>query len=82
MSDLPGINQMIQPAGLNRARAAGYVGVSAGHFDKMLRDKLLPQPRLADGVLLWLRIELDEALFELAIRENEGENSCDTAFGV
>ena len=67
---------------MNRAKAAGYIGVSAGHFDKMLRDDLLPQPRLADGVLLWIRIELDEALFALATRETEGGTTCDAAFGV
>jgi hypothetical protein len=60
-----------------------HCGFSAGHFDKMVKERLLPQSRDASGVKLWLRQELDEALFSLNTPQNEGGYaSCDSAFGV
>ena len=73
----------IIPTGLRRAHAARYCGVSPGTFDAMVRDGLMPAPRLArPGLKLWLRQELDDALFSLpSPGGEEGENSCDALFG-
>lgn len=71
-----------QPSGLKRGRAAAHCDVSPGHFDKMVKEGVLPQPRHLGGVKIWLRQELDEALYSLNSPETEGANSCDAAFGI
>jgi len=71
-------------AALRRIEAARYCGHSPGHFDKLVRSGVYPPGRDADGVVLWLRWELDTALAELPTigREVWSEvNSCDEAFG-
>ena len=70
------------PSGLKRSRAAAHCDVSPGHFDKMVKEGVLPQPRHLGGVKIWLRQELDEALYSLNSPETEGVNSCDSAFGI
>lgn len=71
------------PTGLRRVDAARHCGVSAGHFDKMVSDNVLPAARQLGGVKVWLRQELDDAMFALTIIGGEGgENSCDAAFGL
>ena len=71
------------PTGLRRVDAARHGGVSAGHFDKLVRDGVVPSPRDLQGVKVWLRQELDEALFSLAAQGSEGGGtSCDVAFGT
>lgn len=72
-----------QPAAMRLGRAAAHCGVSAGHFKKMVVEGIMPLPRDGSGVKLWLRLELDEALFSLNSPEIEGgSNSCDAAFGL
>tara|TARA_B100000614_G_scaffold220472_1_gene207132 strand:- start:113 stop:364 length:252 start_codon:yes stop_codon:yes gene_type:complete len=71
-------------AGLKRIDAARYCGHSPGHFDKLVKNGIYPQGRNADGVVIWLRWELDEALADLPSYGDEGanrRNSCDEAFG-
>lgn len=71
------------PAALQRARAAQYVDVSPGHFDKLVREGLMPAPRDNGGVKVWLRDELDEALFSLPTYGTEGgASSCDEVFAM
>ncbi len=71
------------PAALKRAKAAAHCDVSVGYFDRMVREGILPEPRLLGGVKVWLRQELDDALFGLGAQNNEGgENTCDAAFGL
>lgn len=72
----------LEPAGLRRAQAASYCGVSASHFDRMVDGGVLPKPRPLGGVNIWLRRELDEALFAITPTGESGENSCDRAFGL
>lgn len=70
------------PTGLKRMQAAAHCGVSPVHFDKMIAEGLLPAPRKLGGVKVWLRQQLDEAMFALAsVGGEEGENSCDLLFG-
>lgn len=59
-ADLPG-----WPAGLRKGLAAGYVGCSVGHFDKLVREGIVPPGRIMGGVRVWRRSELDIALAEL-----------------
>lgn len=63
----------VPPRGLDRVDAATYVGVSPGHFDKLVDDGVMPQPRMAgDEKLVWDIRELDEAFDRLPHR---GETS-------
>lgn len=71
------------PTGLRRVAAARHCGVSPGHFDKLVREAVMPAPRDLFGVRVWIRQELDEALFGLAAPGSEGGGtSCDAAFGL
>lgn len=68
-------------AALRRCDAAQYLGISPGHFDKLVSSGILPAPRDADGVKVWLRWELDQALAELPVIGEVTRNSADEAFG-
>lgn len=68
------------PTGLRRVQAARHCGVSASVFDDLVRDGILPPPRVLRGVSIWLRQELDDALFSLERRD--GGNSCDEIFAA
>lgn len=48
------------PLGMNRKRAAEYLGVSLITFDQMDRGGHLPRPKMAGRVALWPRVALDE----------------------
>ncbi|RMF38122.1 MAG: hypothetical protein D6754_08110 [Alphaproteobacteria bacterium] len=72
------------PSALRRAQAAAYCGASAPYFDRMVGEGLLPAPRrLGDGVKVWLRAELDEALAALPADGDGagGPNPCDRLLG-
>jgi len=71
------------PTGMRRPDAAVHCGVSPGHFDKLVREGVMPSPRHLSGIDVWLRQELDDALFALAPKESAGGlSSCDDAFGL
>lgn len=55
----------LQKAGLTRAEAAFVAGVSPGTFDKMVDEGLLPRPRRYGTRLIFLRSEIELALFDL-----------------
>lgn len=75
------LDRKTEPTGLRRVDAAHHCGVSSGHFDRMVKDGVLPAPRDARGVKVWLRQELDDALFGLStIGDEGGGNSCDALF--
>jgi predicted DNA-binding transcriptional regulator AlpA len=61
--------------GLRRERAANYVGVSPSKFDDWVSRKIMPRPRRVDGCVLWLREELDAALFALPDGQTDAERS-------
>lgn len=61
------------PGGLRRGMAAAYFGCSASHFDKLVRDGIAPAGRVAGGVTVWLKSELDLALSELPASEIEAD---------
>jgi hypothetical protein len=69
------------PTGLRRLDAARHWGVSPAHLDKLVSESVAPAPRDSRGVKIWLRQELDDAMFDLpVIGEERRDNSCDTAF--
>ncbi len=72
------------PAALRREHAAAYVGMSANTFAALIRDGLMPPPRIAGGVKVWLRVDLDAALATLPTEGGEtgGGEQCDAAFGL
>ena len=72
------------PAALRREHAAAYVGMSANTFTALIRDGLMPAPRLAGGVKIWLRADLDAALAALPAEDGAamGGDECDAAFGL
>jgi predicted DNA-binding transcriptional regulator AlpA len=71
------------PSGMNRGKAAAHVGISPGYFDKMVKEGLLPPPRILGSKNMWIRQELDDALFALDTPQTEGgPTSCDAAFGM
>lgn len=51
----------LPPRGLNRVRAAQYVGISVGTFDKMVADGRMPVPKRIDARKVWDKIALDMA---------------------
>jgi predicted DNA-binding transcriptional regulator AlpA len=57
--------------GLNRQDAATYVGVSATHFDAMVRDGLMPQPKVSGARVIWDRAKLDAFFAALPDRGDE-----------
>ena len=52
----------LDPRGLSREVAAGYVGVSPSLFMMMVEDGRMPRPRVANARRIWDRRELDEAI--------------------
>lgn len=48
------------PRGLSRPLAAAYVGVSESTFDKMVRERLMPKPKLIFSRLVWDRVAVDQ----------------------
>lgn len=53
----------VSPAALDRESSAAYVSLGVSTFERLVREKLAPQPRqLAGRRVAWLRAELDEWL--------------------
>ncbi len=52
----------LDPRGLSREVAAGYVGVSPSLFTMMVEDGRMPRPRVANARRIWDRHELDAAI--------------------
>lgn len=53
------------PLGLSREDAARYVGVGATKFDEMVADGRMPKPKRIDGRVVWNRIAVEAAFFDL-----------------
>ena len=48
------------PAALEKSAAAAYLAMGETTFEKLVREKSLPQPRqISDRRVAWLRTELD-----------------------
>ena len=60
----------LEPRGLNRVKAAAYVGVSPTLFDEMVDDGRMPQPKTVNSRKVWDRKQLDEAFEALPTRDD------------
>jgi predicted DNA-binding transcriptional regulator AlpA len=66
----------IEPRGLSRVEAAGYVGVSPSLFDEMVKDRRMPNPKRINRRTVWDRKQLDIA-FEALPDDGEDRNPWD-----
>lgn len=57
----------LPPFGLSRVLAAEVVGVSTSTFDKMVADGMMPKPRKIYSRRVWLRPEIEAAMFALEV---------------
>jgi predicted DNA-binding transcriptional regulator AlpA len=55
----------IEPRGLSRVEAAGYIGISPSMFDIMVKDGRMPPPKRINSRTVWDRRQLDEAFENL-----------------
>lgn len=69
----------IQPRLFRRLAAARYISASPNYFDRMVKDGLMPRPKLLGSVKAWDRVELDAAVETLPV---DGEEPEDTWAGV
>jgi predicted DNA-binding transcriptional regulator AlpA len=59
----------IEPRGLDRTKAAAYVGVSPSLFDQMVDDGRMPSPKIINSRRVWDRRELDVFFDAIPIKE-------------
>jgi prophage regulatory protein len=57
------------PRLLRRERAAAYVGISPGQFDRYVRDQLFPPAKKVGSVKAWDRADLDSVVDHLPYAE-------------
>ena len=67
----------LPPRGLNRAKAAEYIGVSPGLFDEMVADGRMPPPKKINARRVWDRKGLDESFDALPDDESSRANPWD-----
>lgn len=67
--------QRIEPRGLSRVEAAGYLGISPSLFDEMVKDGRMPAPKRINRRAVWDRRRLDQAFEDLP--DTNGENPWD-----
>lgn len=68
----------VSPRLLRRERAAAYLDISAGSFDKLVRDGILPPAKVLHSFKVWDRTDLD-ALADTLPYEN-GNDKIDTSW--
>jgi hypothetical protein len=66
---------LLEPRGLSREQAAGYVGVGVSKFDEMVADGRMPGPKEIDRRKVWDRRGLDAAFDNLP--SSDAENPWD-----
>jgi hypothetical protein len=69
----------LPPRGLDRVRAAQYVGVSVTKFDELVADGRMPAPKRIDTRKVWDKMALDVAFDGLpedaeVVRSNEWDD--------
>lgn len=62
--------QRVEPRGLSRTEAAGYIGISPSLFDEMVKDGRMPPPKQLNARTVWDRRRLDEAFENLPEKED------------
>jgi predicted DNA-binding transcriptional regulator AlpA len=66
----------VLPRGLSRVQSAEYVGVSPTTFDRMVKERLMPQPLHIYGRRVWDRHKIDVAFAAL-----ESDDAADDPWG-
>lgn len=56
----------LTPRLLRREDAASYLSVSAGTFDRLVKEGKLPAPKLLDAIKRWDRFDLDARADDLS----------------
>lgn len=75
---MPKIAASVSPRLLRRERAAAYLDISIGSFDKLVREGALPAPKVLHSFKVWDRSDLDAMADALPY---EGESStCDASW--
>jgi hypothetical protein len=69
---------VVSPRLLRRERAAAYLDISAGSFDKLVRDGVVPPAKVLHSFKVWDRADLD-ALADALPYEN-GNDAADTSW--
>jgi predicted DNA-binding transcriptional regulator AlpA len=77
----PVATQNYAPRGLRAERAADYLGMSKSKFLELVGDGRMPQPTHIDGMVIWDRVDLDDAFDDLK-RQNESVNTFDAILGA
>ncbi|WP_199914853.1 helix-turn-helix transcriptional regulator [Pseudovibrio sp. Alg231-02] len=72
--------KQISPRGLNKTQAANYIGVSAGLFERMIQQGLMPSARQIASRKVWDIQELDRAFDDLPHVNGEAFNHSEGAF--
>lgn len=76
----------VAPRLLRREQAAGYMGISPGHFDRLVKEKLLPPPKkLGENIRAWDALDLDVAVDHLpydGAAPDDGSNDLDRMLGT
>lgn len=62
----------LAPRGLSREEAAAYIGVSAGHFDRLVSDRVMPPAKVLGSRRVWDREMLDRAFAAIPISGDDG----------
>jgi predicted DNA-binding transcriptional regulator AlpA len=72
------------PPRLMKAPAASrYVGMSESKFLRLVEAKRLPQPKSVDGLVLWDRLQLDDAADHLPEKQSKRRlNPMAAAYGL
>lgn len=70
----------LPPAGISRAEAAAFIGVSPTKFDEMVADSRMPGPKKIDGRTVWSVRKLTLA-FE-ALPDDTTRNGWDQTCGL
>jgi predicted DNA-binding transcriptional regulator AlpA len=62
------------PRWLSRECAAFYCGMSSTHFDALVRDGVLPQPRQLGRLTRYDRLELDATMAKIGRRDGDDDD--------
>lgn len=65
MSNVAYAKTAIHPRGLSRVEAARYIGISPSTFDKLVKDRRMPEPKRINARAIWDLHELDLAFAAL-----------------
>jgi predicted DNA-binding transcriptional regulator AlpA len=70
---------------LRRERAAAYLDISPGTFDRLVREGKLPPPKMLEGIRIWdvrdLDARADELLYDASRAPETEKSALDSLLG-